>query len=163
MEDEVSNLSTTDESIREKAEQIVQQENSYIGRIGKWIEPVIRPLGFDWKIGVALISGAAAKEIVVSTLGVIYMGDNSEDADNRLTERLKEERNSRGELSFTPLIAISLMVFVLIYFPSIAVITAIGKESGSWRWALFSALYSCALAWLMSFIVFQLGRLFGLG
>ncbi|KGN93563.1 ferrous iron transport protein B [Porphyromonas crevioricanis] len=163
IEDEVSNLSTTDESIREKAEQIVQQENSYIGRIGKWIEPVIRPLGFDWKIGVALISGAAAKEIVVSTLGVIYMGDNSEDADNRLTERLKEERNSRGELSFTPLIAISLMVFVLIYFPCIAVITAIGKESGSWRWALFSALYSCALAWLMSFIVFQLGRLFGLG
>ena len=148
---------------RSRAEHIVQQENSYIGRIGRFIEPVIRPLGFDWKVGVALISGAAAKEIVVSTLGVIYVGDEVGEGDTRLAERLRSDRNAQGVPSFTPLVAVALMIFVLIYFPCIAVIATIGRESGSWKWALFSIVYSCTLAWLMAFVVYQIGRLFGLG
>lgn len=146
-------------AFEERAGHIVQQENSFIGRIGQFIEPTIKPLGFDWKIGVALLSGAAAKEIVVSTLGIIYTGDGSQAAEASLTEKLRTETNSLGEPSFTPLVAWSLMVFVLIYFPCIAVIAAIGKESGSWKWALFTIVYSCTLAWIMAFVVYQIGTL----
>lgn len=157
------NTFTPDEEakISERADHIVQQENSYIGKVGKFIEPTIKPLGFDWKIGVALLSGAAAKEIVVSTLGIIYTGDGSEEAEDGLAQKLRTETNAHGEPAFTPLIAWSLMIFVLIYFPCIAVIAAIGKESGSWKWSLFTIGYSCTLAWIMSFLVYQIGSLFG--
>ena len=134
------------------------QENSYIGHIGKAIEPILRPLGFDWKISVSLLSGMAAKEIVVSTLSVLYTGDA--DDEQGLSERLANERDAEGNLVFTPLIALSLMFFVLIYFPCIATVTAIVKESNSWKWGLFVIGYTCALAWIVSFAVFQIGSLF---
>lgn len=135
------------------------QENSWIGRLGKAIEPTIAPLGFDWKMGISLLSGMAAKEIVVSTLGVIYLGDgdDSEEATQRLSERIKSEKRPDGTPSFTPLIAFGFMIFVLIYFPCIATIIAIGRESGSWKWGAFSVIYSCALAWLLAFLTFQIG------
>lgn len=126
-----------------------QQENSYIGRIGKTIEPVVEPLGFDWKLGVGLLSGVGAKEIVVSTLGVLYVNDPEVDAAN-LAERIP----------ITPLIAFCYMLFVLIYFPCIATLVAIKQESGSWKWALFAALYTTGLAWILTFAVYQIGSLF---
>ncbi len=135
------------------------QERSYIGRLGKAVEPLIAPLGFDWKMGISLLSGLAAKEIVVSTLGVIYLGDgdDSEEATQKLSERIASEKRPDGSPSFTPLIAFSFMLFVLIYFPCLATVVAIGRESGSWRWGAFSIVYSCSLAWFLSFLVYQIG------
>lgn len=135
------------------------QEHSWIGRMGKIVEPLITPLGFDWKMGVSLLSGLAAKEVVVSTLGVIYLGDGNDDdaAVDRLGKRILTERRPDGSPSFTPLTAYGFMLFVLIYFPCIATIIAIGRESGSWRWGLFSIVYSCSLAWIVAFLVHQIG------
>jgi ferrous iron transport protein B len=132
-----------------------QQENSYIGQIGKFIEPVMHPLGFDWKISVALLTGVGAKEIVVSTLSVLYTGNPEEDF-SALSERLKADVRPDGTPVFTPVVALALMLFVLIYFPCIATIVAIKNETGSWKWALFAAGYTLVLAWLVAFAVFQI-------
>ncbi|MBN9303308.1 ferrous iron transport protein B [Dysgonomonas mossii] len=134
------------------------QEESYIGRVGKAIEPVMRPLGFDWKISVSLLSGMAAKEVVVSTLGVLYTG-SSEDQES-LEVRLLADRQADGGTTFTPLVVVSLLLFVLIYFPCVATIAAIKEESGSWKWGVFSIVYTTLLAWLISFVVYQVGYLF---
>ena len=137
------------------AEQKVEhQENSYIGKIGHFIEPAIAPLGFDWKGGVALVSGFAAKEVVVSTLSVLYTGNAEEDAAT-LSERLRTEVRADKNPAFTPVTAIGFMLFVLIYFPCIATVAAIKNETGSWKWALFSVGYSIALAWLIAFFTYQ--------
>lgn len=134
-------------------------EYSYIGRLGKFIEPVMRPLGFDWKISVSLLTGSAAKEVVVSTLAVLYTGNPDEDQSS-LQERLLDSTNADGTPTFTPLVVVSLLLFVLIYFPCVATIAAIKEESGSWRWGLFSIVYTTLLAWLVAFAVFQIGSLF---
>ena len=126
-----------------------QQEHSYIGQIGHAIEPVIEPLGFDWRLGIGLLSGAGAKELVVSTLGVLYVNDAETDP-AALGERIP----------ITPLIAFCYMLFVLIYFPCIATLVAIKQESGSWKWSLFAALYTTVLAWILTFAVYQIGGLF---
>lgn len=120
-----------------------QQENSYIGQIGKAIEPVIKPLGFDWKLGIGLISGVGAKELVVSTLGVLYTNEGD-----------VENVNLSDRIPITPLVALAYMLFVLIYFPCIATFAAIKQESGSWKWAIFAAGYTTGLAWLVAFTVF---------
>ncbi|WP_165043119.1 ferrous iron transport protein B [Dysgonomonas sp. ZJ709] len=137
---------------------IEHQENSYIGRIGKTVEPVMRPLGFDWKISVSLLSGMAAKEVVVSTLGVLYTGDP--DNQESLKARISNDVQPDGALTFTPLVVLSLLLFVLIYFPCVATIVAIKEESGSWKWGAFSIIYTTGLAWIISFAVFQIGSLF---
>lgn len=134
------------------------QVNSYIGKIGHFIEPVMKPLGFDWKISVSLLSGMAAKEIVISTMGVLYTGDS--DNQQSLQDRLHVERNADGSPIFTPLVVIGFLLFTLIYFPCIATIVAIKEESHSWKWALFSVFYSTGLAWLFAFVVYQVGSLF---
>jgi ferrous iron transport protein B len=139
-------------------ENIEHTENSYIGRIGKFIEPAVKPLGFDWRIGVSLVSGMAAKEVVVSTLGVLYTGNADEDQAS-LQNRLLSSVNTDGSPTFTPLVVVSFLLFVLIYFPCIATIAAIKEESGSWKWGLFSIVYTTALAWLISFLVYQIGSL----
>ena len=141
------------------------QENSYIGKIGHFIEPVIRPLGFDWKIGVSIVTGVAAKEIVVSTMGVLYGAEfDEEGASDALKKAINEEvyptGNHKGEKIFTPLVSISFLIFVLTYFPCIAVIAAVRKESGSWKWALFMVVYTTGLAWVLSFAIYQIGNLF---
>lgn len=133
------------------------QEQSYIGQIGKCIEPVMRPLGFDWKISVSLLSGMAAKEIVISTMGVLYAGDDTNQAS--LQQRLLAETHADGTPVFTPLVVLGFLLFVLIYFPCIATIAAIKEESGSWKWALFSILYSTGLAWMVAFLVHWIGNL----
>ena len=122
-----------------------QQKNSYIGQIGKAIEPVIKPLGFDWKLGIGLISGVGAKELVVSTLGVLYTNEGD-----------VENVNLSNRIPITPLVALAYMLFVLIYFPCIATFAAIKQESGSWKWAIFTAGYTTGLAWLIAFTVFQI-------
>jgi len=147
------------EQIEELEDQrnIAHQEESYIGRIGKTIEPVMRPLGFDWKISVSLLSGMAAKEVVVSTLGVLYTGDPENQ--ESLETRLVSETQADGTSTFTPLVVVSLLLFVLIYFPCVATIAAIKEESGSWKWGVFSILYTTMLAWIISFLVYQIGNL----
>lgn len=131
------------------ATQAEQQANSYIGQLGKAIEPVIEPLGFDWKMGIGILSGVGAKELVVSTLGVLYTNDDDIDSVN-LSERIP----------ITPLVAYCYMLFVLIYFPCIATLAAIRQESGSWKWAVFAATYTTILAWIIAFAVHQIGSLF---
>lgn len=128
--------------------QAEQQENSYIGQLGHAIEPVIEPLGFDWKLGIGLLSGVGAKELVVSTLGVLYANDADADSVS-LAERIP----------ITPLTAYCYMLFVLIYFPCIATLAAIKNESGSWKWPLFAASYTTVLAWVVSFVVHSVGGL----
>ncbi|MDL2231448.1 ferrous iron transport protein B [Porphyromonadaceae bacterium OttesenSCG-928-L07] len=136
-----------------------QMENSYIGKVGKAIEPVIEPLGFDWKMGVSIVTGLAAKEIVVSSMGILYNVPDAEENTQSLAASIKQEKNSLGEPIFTPLIAYGFMLFILIYFPCMAAIAAIKKEAG-WRWALFTIFYTTGLAWLVSFSVYQIGSLF---
>jgi ferrous iron transport protein B len=143
----------------------LKNENSIIGRIGLFIEPAIRPLGFDWKMGVSLLAGAAAKEIVISTMGVLYESDLDNGRPETLAVKLQEQRyisgKNAGKAAITPLVALSFMVFILIYFPCIAVFAAIRKESGQWRWPLFTAVYTTLMAYVVSFAVFQIGTLMG--
>lgn len=141
-----------------------RQEQSYIGRMGHAIEPIIKPLGFDWKIGVSIITGLAAKEIVVSTMGVLYHADfDTDNSAETIIQQLQEQEYTSGEKIgqkvFSPLVAYSMMLFILIYFPCVAVIAAIRKE-GNWKWALFTMVYTTSLAWLISFAVYQIGSLF---
>ena len=135
-----------------------QQQNSYLASIGRFFEPVVEPLGFNWKGSVALISGATAKEIVVSTLGVLYSNDN--DSAESLSQRIAEVNPETGTPDFTPLVALSFMVFVVLYFPCIATIVAISREAGGWKYGAFTILYNTAVAWIFSFIVYQVGSLF---
>lgn len=139
-----------------------RQANSYLGRIGKFIEPAIRPLGFDWKMGVSLLSGVAAKEIVVSTLGVLYQTDPDSDSGG-LAQKLRNETHQSGKLSgqvvFTKVTALAFLIFILVYFPCVAVISAIKNESGSWKWALFTIVFTTSLAWVLAFLVYQIGNI----
>jgi len=148
----------------ELSTQSAQQEKSYIGQLGHFIEPVLRPLGFDWKIGVSIITGLAAKEIVVSTMGVLYLSDNNNnDLTRNLQNKLKEQTHLNGPLKgkkvFNPLVAYCFMVFVLIYFPCVASIAAIKKEANM-KWALFIMIYTTIIAWTVSFLTFQIGSAF---
>ena len=140
------------------------QEQSYIGQLGQFIEPAIQPLGFDWKIGISIITGLAAKEIVVGSMGILYHADLEADENSgSLVEKLQQQVHTNGVLKgqkvFTPLVAFGFMLFVLIYFPCIAVIAAIKKES-NWKWALFTMTYTTAIAWVVAFLTYQVGSLF---
>ncbi len=153
-----------------------QQEQSYIGRIGKTIEPVFAPQGFNWKLDVGLIAGVGAKEIVASTMGVLYSNDDSFADDNsyndaggkyeKLHEQITADLAQMHDMSqeqvepIATLTAYSFLLFVLLYFPCIATIAAIKGETGSWKWALFTAFYTTALAWLVSAAFYQVGMLF---
>ncbi len=135
-------------------------EESYIGIMGRSIEPIISPLGFDWKMGVSLITGLAAKELVVSTMGVLYQTESDEstmDLTQKLQTHVYRSGAKKGEKVFSPLIAFGFMLFILIYFPCIAAVAAIKKESGGWKWALFAMSYTTVLAYIISFLVYQIG------
>ena len=158
-----------------------QQENSYIGYIGKAIEPVLEPLGFDWKMGVGILSGIGAKELVVSSLGVMYSAEEAEyeesgslavTSDSHLqdaqsTSEVRQTEDSGDTMlqralqrAMTPASALAFMVFVLLYFPCIATFVAIKQEAGGWKWAIGSAVYTVILAWVMAFIVYRIALLF---
>jgi ferrous iron transport protein B len=130
-----------------------QTEHSLIGRIGRFVAPAFAPLGIDWRGGVALLTGFVAKEIVVSTLGVLHAAGEREE-ENAL-------ENALADSGMTPLAALSMMVFVLLYLPCLATTTAIRRETGSTPWMLFSIGYSTAVAWAGAFLVYQGGRLLG--
>lgn len=139
-------------------------ENSYIGKLGKAITPVFRPLGFDWKMSVSILAGITAKEIVVSTMGVLYQSnDGNNNSSELLAQRIKEERFSEGKRAgqkvFDKITALSFIIFVLVYFPCVATVTAIAKESGSWKWAALAITYTTTLAWILAFIIQQAGRI----
>ena len=168
-----------------------QQEHSFIGYIGKAMEPVLEPLGFDWRMGVGIVAGVGAKELVVSTLGVMYAPEepmevltSGDGADLVLAEGLHPEatyvhleqdmrhagEESAGDTrlqkallrSVTPAAALAYMVFILLYFPCIATFVAIKKESGGWKWAIFTAVYTIVLAWVAAFVTFRIALLCGL-
>ncbi len=143
-----------------------QQENSFIGYIGRAMEPVLEPLGFDWRMGVGIVAGVGAKELVVSSLGVMYVdepvlsggGDASGGTEVEISSG--ETRLQRALVrSVTPAAALAYMVFILLYFPCIATFIAIRNESGRWRWALFTAVYTIGVAWLFAFITFRIAGL----
>ena len=130
-------------------------EQSYAAMFGKAINPVLKPLGFDWKIGVSLVAGLAAKEVVVSTLGTIYAVGGDTDHPQALTDYLQNDPH------FTPLIALTLMLFILIYPPCIAALAVIKRETGSWKWMLFMFCYENAFAWIACFIFYNIGLALG--
>jgi ferrous iron transport protein B len=140
-----------------------RMEKSYIGQIGHLITPVIAPLGFDWKIGVSIITGLAAKEILIGSMGVLYQSDLEADEtsvglQNKLQQQVFTSGPKVGEKVFSPLVAFTLMLFVLIYFPCIAVIAAVKREA-NWGWAAFTMVYTTVLAWLVAFGTYQIGNL----
>jgi ferrous iron transport protein B len=139
-------------------------QHSYIARVGKFIEPAIQPLGFDWRMGVCLLTGVAAKEIVVSTMGVIYQDSETSEPSAGLGKKIQSATYTRGRFTgkpvFTPLATLSFLIFTLLYFPCIATITAIYNESGSWKWSAFTVVFNTGLAWVLSFLVYQTGMLF---
>ena len=140
-----------------------QQEQSYIGRMGKAVEPVFALQGFNWKLDVSLLAGVGAKEIVASTIGVLYSGDDSFADDEDFsddTEKYTHLRQTMMQEGITPLAAYAYLIFILLYFPCIATVVAIKNETGSWRWALFAAAYTTAVAWVVSAAIYQIGGLF---
>ena len=149
-----ANLDAENQKIDEeqKSEKL---EQSYAAMFGKAINPVLEPLGFDWKIGVSLVAGLAAKEVVVSTLGTIYAVGGDTDHPQALTDYLQNDPH------FTPLIALTLMLFVLIYPPCIAALAVIKRETGSWKWMLFMFCYENAFAWIACFIFYNIGLALG--
>ena len=148
-----------------------QQEHSFIGYIGKAMEPVLKPLGFDWRMGVGIVSGVAAKELVVSTLGVMYADDQPVDSGDEVSSDVSSQSEVSGPVaetrlqrallkSVTPAGALAYMVFILLYFPCIATFVAIKQEGGGWKWAIFTAVYTIFLAWVAAFITFNLASIF---
>jgi ferrous iron transport protein B len=134
---------------------------SLAGRAGHLLEPVIAPLGYDWKIGIGLVASFAAREVFVSTMGQIY---NIEDADEEsapLREQMQAERRADGSPVFTPLVCLSVMVFYVLAMQCISTVAVVRRETNSWRWPLFQIAYMTALAWIGAFITFQGGRLLG--
>lgn len=148
---------STPEQIEDMVVNEYQQEHSVLCYIGKAVEPVVRPMEFGWKTCVSLIAGAAAKEVIVSTLGVLYVGDDDSDA---LAQRLKTPSKITGDAPFTHASALAFLVFVLVYFPCIATLAAITRESGSWRYTLFSIVYNTVLAWVLAFCTFHVAGWF---
>jgi len=141
-----------------------KMEKSYAGNLGRVIAPVFKPLGFDdWRVSVGLVGGFIAKEIVVGTLGTLHSVGEADEESETLRHALQRQRRSDGRKMYNPLVAYALMVFVLLYIPCIASIAVIKRETNSWRWPLFTAFYTTAVAWIVAFIVYQGGRLLGLG
>ena len=155
--------STTKLHQLELEQEAVRLQNSYLGEIGQFVEPVMHPLGFDWKMSVALLAGLPAKEIVVSTMGVLYQVDNTDETVS-LTKKLQQEKYligpKKGQLVISVPVALAFLIFILIYFPCIGVIATIKNESGKLFWALFTMFYTTALAWIMAFITLHLTRFF---
>jgi ferrous iron transport protein B len=146
-----------------------QVRQSYAGRLGRSLEPVIAPLGFDWKMGIGLVSSFAAREVFVTAMGTIYnvSEDAAEDEDKlsiAVGDKMKAEINPQtGKPTYTPLVAVSLMVFYVLAMQCMSTIAVVKRETGGWKWPLFQLAYMTVLAWLASFIVYQGGKLLGFG
>lgn len=159
LHDEASATETAGIVITGNDNSIDPANDSYLEMIGKAVNPVMEPLGMKWRATVAAIAGIPAKEIVVSTLGVLYTG-NEEASNEALSERITRPNPATGKPDFTPLSALSFMIFVLLFCPCIATLVAISKETGSWKYSAFSAVYNTLFAWLAAATVYQIGSLF---
>jgi ferrous iron transport protein B len=156
--------STEDAKKIEEEKQSQALQNSYAGRLGHLIEPVIKPLGFDWKIGVALIASFAAREVLVSTLSIIYNVGKDADAENEtLIQAVKEAKKADGSPAWTPLTALTLMVFFVLAMQCMSTVAIVRRETNSWAWTLFMVGYMTALAYAAAFLTYQGGRLLGFG
>jgi ferrous iron transport protein B len=145
-------------------EQAAHLENSYGGRIGHAIEPAIKPLGFDWKIGIGLVGAFAAREVFVSTLGIVYaVGTDADEHSQPLRQALRTAKTSTGRSAYPPLVGLSLMVFFALAMQCMSTLAVVRRESGGLRWPLFLFTYMTVLAWIVSFLVYQVGRLLGFG
>src|ERR1041385_8800294 len=139
----------------------VQVQNSFAGRAGRFIEPVIKPLGFDWKIGVGLISSFAARETIISTLSIVYnVGDDSENKTS-LVDAMRNAKRPDGSLVWTPLVGLSVMIFFLLACQCMSTVAIVRRETNSWRWPIFMVSYMLVLAYVASLITYQGGRLLG--
>lgn len=155
---------TGDAEVDQKTIHSAQLANSYAGSIGHFIEPVIEPLGFNWKIGISLIASFAAREVLVSTLGIIYAGEKDANEESQsLKDALKEAKNDDGTTTWTPLTALTLMVFFVLAIQCISTVAVVRRETNSWAWTLFMVAYMTGIAYLGALITFQGGRLLGLG
>ncbi|HUS30369.1 MAG TPA: ferrous iron transport protein B [Kofleriaceae bacterium] len=156
--------STDEKHALEDEKQALLLHNSYGGRLGHVIEPVIRPLGFDWKIGIGIIGAFAAREVFVSTLGVVYaVGGESDERSEPLREALRKATKPDGTRAYTPLMALSLMVFFALAMQCMSTLAVVRRETGGFRWPAFLFGYMTVLAWVASFLVYQGGRLLGFG
>jgi ferrous iron transport protein B len=145
---------------RLEADQLAQ---SYAGRMGRALEPVIAPLGFDWKIGIGLVASFAAREVIVSTLGLVHgLGRDASEEDEGLREAIRTAQRDDGSPAYTPLVGLSLMVFFLFAAQCMSTLAIIRRETRSWRWPVFTFVYMTALAYFASLVVYQGGRLLGL-
>ena len=131
-------------------------------QIGKLIEPAIEPLGFDWKIGVGIVGAFAAREVFVSTLGIVYsVGGDADESSEPLRAALRAERRADGTPAYTPLVGLALMIFFALACQCMSTLAVVRRETRSWRWPAFLLGYMTALAWIVSFAVYQGGRLLG--
>ena len=139
-------------------------ERSFGGQLGHLIEPAIAPLGYDWRMGIGLLGAFAAREVFVATLGVVYgIGDDVDDTSEPLREKLRTDLRPDGTPTYTPLVAASLMVFFAVALQCLSTLAVLRKESGSWTWPAVAFGWTLALAWSLAFLVYQGGRLLGLG
>jgi ferrous iron transport protein B len=141
-----------------------QLRHSFAGYLGRLIEPAIAPLGFDWKIGIGIISSFAAREVFVSTMSTVYNvedGSSSGDDPTGLVETLRMQKRPDGTLLYTPLTAIALMVFYVFALQCVSTVAIVKRETNSWRWPVFQWVYMGVLAWVFAFVVYQGGQLLG--
>lgn len=148
-------LDAVDESLPAEEQQAAELAHTVAGRIGHAMEPLIRPLGFDWRIGTAMVGAFAAKEVFVAQLGIVYSVGEADEESDSLREKLRQ--------NYSPLVGLCIMLFMLISAPCMATIAVTKRESNSWGWALFQLAGLTVLAWLVTFAVYQLGTLLGLG
>jgi ferrous iron transport protein B len=149
-----------------KAEDGAKLRHSFAGRLGRWIEPIIAPLGFDWKIGIGVVASFAAREVFVSTMSLVYNVGEYEDSDaatRNLAETLRAQTRPDGTPVFTTLVAVSLMVFYVFALQCVSTVAVVRRETNSWKWPLFQWLYMGVLAWILAFLTYQGGRMLGLG
>jgi ferrous iron transport protein B len=141
----------------------VRLEQSFAGRVGRWMEPAIAPLGFDWRIGIGLLTSFAAREVMVSTMATVFHLGDADESSRPLRDRLREAEDPRtGKRSYTPLVAVSLMVFFVLACQCMSTVAVVRRETNSWRWPIAMVLIMNAMAWLASFAVYQGGRLLGI-
>jgi ferrous iron transport protein B len=138
-----------------------QLTHSAAGQMGHALQPVIAPLGFDWKIGIGLIGAFAAREVFVSTMSIVYNVENSEENTEPLLKAMRAEKRDNGRPVFTPLVCLGLMVFFVLAMQCLSTVAVVRRETNSWRWPLFQLAYMSVLAWVGTFIVYQGGRLLG--
>jgi ferrous iron transport protein B len=138
-----------------------QLAQSFAGRAGHLLEPAIRPIGFDWQIGIGLVSSFAAREVFVSTMGVVFNAEAGDDDTTPLRQALAAARWPDGRRLFTPLVCITLMIFYVFAMQCMSTIAVVKRETNSWKWPLFQTAYMTGTAWILCFVVYQTGRALG--